>query len=102
MSKDRDFESVVKNIRAAGVHCEQVTTVERIQPPGVEGADSNLLKVVRYLENPKSGKPCKATTLRGSIKNLVPGIDNARLEALVEELKRRGIVTEEGGKVTYC
>ena len=103
VSKDRDFDSLVKHLRADSVQCTRVETIGGIfgiSPIAVE-TDPRIDAIVALLTGMKSAKPRRARTLRSTISAKFGLPDGPELETIVAQLQSRRFLTETAGKVTY-
>jgi PIN domain len=100
VSKDGDFDSVVKHLRNRKIACDRVTSIEQIAPKRDESAEQ-VMKVARYLAKLNGSTPRRLKTLRGAIRGLLGAVSEADVDRVVEALKTAGLVAETDGKLKY-
>lgn len=108
LSKDRDYDILLKHLQAQGIHCHRKASLDEIpalkSPPATKPvvAPDRLAPVIAHLRNLKASRPRKAKTLASTLKARFARDGGEReVQALVEELRRRGLIVVEGTNVTY-
>lgn len=119
LSRDRDYDVLIKHLHATRVHCKRTATLDDIPvlklpapqkaaptqpraatPPRVE-ADL-LAPVIAHLRNLKASRPRKLKTLASTLKaRFVKSGGDREVQALVEALKNRGAIQVSGTNVSY-
>ncbi|MBV6416602.1 MAG: hypothetical protein CMLOHMNK_01210 [Steroidobacteraceae bacterium] len=116
LSKDRDYDILLKHLHAQGIHCRRVTSLDDI--PAVKSAAAprtasaprpanspppdRLAPVISHLRNLKASRPRRLKTLASTLKARFVKDGNERdVEALIDALRGRGTIIVEGMNVTY-
>lgn len=106
ISKDAGFDPLIRHLKSKKIYCLRWASVEDI--PLVRLLHSKSLPdrvaaVVDYLGRRNASKPRTIKTLGSSIRTLFQGsLSDVELEKVIEGLKKRGVVTEQDGKVAYA
>ncbi len=105
ISKDTGFDPLIKHLRAKKIFCQRspsigdIPLVKSVDPTSVPEKFDTL---VGNLAKRKTGKPRTLETLRSTIKALFPNqLSLGELEGLIEQLKKRGAIKVDDGKVQY-
>ena len=106
ISKDTDFDPLIKNLRAQGVSAnrsESIASIPFLEPALPSTSDAQIGKVVAHLVKLKSAKPRTQKTLLGTLHALFKkdGLSEDQLSALFVSLCERGIIKLDGSKITY-
>ncbi|GMU68948.1 MAG: hypothetical protein AMXMBFR37_12800 [Steroidobacteraceae bacterium] len=114
LSKDRDYDILLKHLNAQGLHCRRLTSLDDV--PAVKAAPSapgaaakpaappadRLAPVITHLRNLKASRPRKLRTLASTLKARFAKDGGEReVQSLVDELRRRGVIVVDGTNVTY-
>lgn len=100
VSKDTDFDSLVRHLRGNQIQCDRVTSIEEIVPKRDTAAE-RVMKVTHYLEKLNGSMPRRLKTLRSTIRSLCGTVTDEDVDGVVEALKAGGLLTEADGKITY-
>lgn len=125
VSKDRDYDVLIKHLQSKGIACRRTATVDEAaamkapakakHTPGPTAptaaataaaarptAPDRLAPVITHLRNLKASRPRKVRTLTSTLKAKFAKDGSEReVQALVEELRRRGAIVVDGTNVTY-
>jgi hypothetical protein len=105
ISKDTGFDPLLKHLKEKKVLAWRVKAVGEIPLVKAGSAKSladRLAVVVEGLQKRGAGKPQTVTTLSSTINQLfLKQLSADEIASLVTELKRRGLVTVNGTKVSY-
>lgn len=115
LSKDRDYDILLKHLREQGLHCRRTASLEEIPavrpapvqkgapaPKPANAPPDRLAPVIAHLRNLKASRPRKLRTLASTLKARFAkdGGEDA-VQALVDDLRRRGLIVVDGTNVTY-
>jgi hypothetical protein len=116
LSKDRDYDILLKHLNAQGIHCRRMASLDDVpavkaaqapapraaaKTPPAPGPD-RLAPVITHLRNLKASRPRKLKTLSSTLKaRFVKNGGEREVQALVDELRRRGVIAVDGTNVTY-
>jgi hypothetical protein len=105
VSKDTGFDPLIRHLKGRGISCHRSRGLSDIGAVKIPNSSSNPEKVDAVIDNlakRKTGKPTTLKTLRSTIKALfVNQLSDEELDALIEQLTRRGTVRVSDGKVHY-
>ena len=104
ISKDKGFDPLVKHLSGKGVRIERWASIAASfsRKKGPSTFEAQIEAIVADLKRRKSAKPKKLKTLRNTIDALFNReISEESLGALVDELKRLGLIKVDGCNVTY-
>jgi hypothetical protein len=120
ISKDTGFDPLLKHLSVQGISCQRLESIADI--PGVKKAGSKPISsladaakpfdsrtisekvdaIIANLAKRKTARPRRLKTLRSTIKAYLNGSPaDAELDELIDKLKKRGVVKDADGKVTY-
>jgi len=106
ISKDAGFDPLIRHLKSKKIFCLRWAAIEDI--PLVRLLHSKSLPdrvaaVVDFLSRRNAGRPKTLKTLSSAIGTLFQGgLSVEELEKILESLKKRGVVTEHGGKIAYA
>ena len=106
ISKDAGFDPLIRHLKSKKIYCLRWASIEDI--PLVRLLHSKSLPdrvaaVVDFLSRRNAGRPKTLKTLSSAIGTLFQGgLSVEELEKILESLKKRGVVTEHGGKIAYA
>ncbi len=106
ISKDTGFDPLMRHLKSRKIYCLRWASIEAI--PLVRLLHSKSLPdrvnaVVESLCRRNSGRPRTLKTLGSAIRTLFQGsLSDEELEKILDSLKKRGLVAEQGGKVVYA
>ncbi len=101
ISHDTGFDALIDYMRSKKLHIDRVETIDNI--PGLKkekAAKSNPVElVIKNLKN--SSKPRNINKLKSSIKGWLPSADAKLLNAIVEKMKKQGMLSvDNNGHIT--
>lgn len=106
VSKDTGFDPLLKHLKGKGICASRVKDITDIAP--ARAANSGALEnwidaAIGDLERRKASRPRTHKTLLSTLKALLKkeDVSEADLTRIVDELTDRGIVRQEGTKVSY-
>ena len=98
ISKDGDYDPLLSHLKSKGIDAQRSATLAALVPP----AGDKVAAVIAHLKGMGPARPTKPKTLASTIKaKLGKGLDDGEIQAIVDELQRRGVVLMKGAKVTY-
>jgi hypothetical protein len=106
ISKDAGFDPLIRHLKSKKIYCLRWASIEDI--PLVRLLHSKSLTdrvaaVVDFLSRRNAGRPKTLKTLSSAIGTLFQGgLSVEELEKILESLRKRGVVTEHGGKIAYA
>jgi len=105
ISKDSGFDPLIKHLKMQGILCQRSTSIADIPLVKISNSKSGPERVDAIIDNlakRKASKPRMLATLRSTIKALfVNQIADEEVDELIEQLKRREVITVADGKVHY-
>lgn len=105
ISKDRGFDPLIKHLKLQGIFCQRSTSIADIPLVKISNSKSVPEMVDAVIDNlvkRKASKPRTLKTLRTTIKALfVNQVADEELDALIEQLTKRGALKIADGKVHY-
>lgn len=111
ISKDNDYVPLIAHLKKSGIGCQRwsamtgiAATTKAVPKAGRNPDPGNRVdEYIGILEKLPRARPAKLKTLTNSISARFSSqaITEAEVEALINELKRRGKIVVDGGKVTY-
>ncbi|MGD9599199.1 MAG: PIN domain-containing protein [Steroidobacteraceae bacterium] len=108
LSKDRDYDILLKHLHAQGIRCHRKASLDEIPALKVPSATKpavapdRLAPVITHLRNLKASRPRKVKTLASTLKARFAKDGGEReVQALIEELRQRGLIAVEATNVTY-
>lgn len=127
ISKDTDYDPLIAHLKKLKIHCQRWSAITDIPharaaapkaAPAPRQAAKPLAKavaksaprpsnrvdeVVDNLEKRARARPSTLKALTSTVKShyRAAGITDAEVEAIVDELKKRGVIAVKDGKVTY-
>ena len=112
LSKDRDYDILIKHLNATGVRCRRSGSLDDIAAlkpaappkavPVTRAEPDPLTTVIAHLRNLKNSRPRKLKTLASTLKaRFAKGGGDREVQALIEALQRRGVVQVSGTNVAY-
>jgi hypothetical protein len=98
ISKDTGFRPLVKHLAGRGIQCQQISSVAEVNLDKTPAPTDEEMKAV-ILNLAKRGKalPKQRAALRTATRDVL----GKKVDAVIEELMKRGVVTESNGKLTY-
>lgn len=105
ISRDTGFDPLIRHLKANRIFCLRWAHIEDI--PLVRLLHSKSLPdrvaaVLDYLERRNAGRPKTLKTLGSAVRTLFQGsLSDEELEKIIDGLKKRGVIIERGGKITY-
>ncbi|MCE2990036.1 MAG: PIN domain-containing protein [Nitrosomonadaceae bacterium] len=120
ISKDHGFDPLVEHLRKLGASIERAESIESMSSVAASPAASKaspaasapnaappalaslIVRVVADLAKRKAAKPSKETTLLNTLRNVI-GKDSPDdlVQAVLDALKKKKLISVDGGKVTY-
>ena len=106
ISKDAGFDPLIRYLKSKKIFCLRWASIEDI--PLVRLLHSKSLPdrvaaVVDFLSRRNASRPKTLKTLSSAIGTLFQGsLSVEELEKILENLKKRGVLTEHGGKISYA
>jgi len=106
ISKDAGFDPLIRYLKSKKIFCLRWASIEDI--PLVRLLHSKSLPdrvaaVVDFLCRRNAGRPKTLKTLSSAIGTLFQGsLSVEELEKIIESLKKRGVLSEHGGKISYA
>lgn len=105
ISKDTGFDRLVEHLKTRKVKIlrhEDIAQIPLLQLSPTSDLGEQVQAIVRNLSGRGQSKPRKEKTLVSTINSLYPaGISESHVESLISQLKGRGYVQVQDGKVTY-
>ncbi|MGH9721420.1 MAG: PIN domain-containing protein [Bryobacteraceae bacterium] len=120
ITKDKGFDPLIKHLKARGVSCQRSSSIGDVLEVKISGSKSipdtvskgkmsdsksipeKVDAVMQNLTKRRSGQPRTLKTLRGTIKALFRDkLTDTDLDAVIEQLTKRGLVKVADGKVSY-
>jgi hypothetical protein len=98
ISKDDGYDPLLSHLRSKGIEAQRSATLAEILPPAAD----KLEPVIAHLKSMGPARPKKLKTLASTVKSRL-GTESSETEVqtLVEELKRRGLVSVKAGNLFY-
>jgi hypothetical protein len=98
ISKDDGYDPLLSHLRSKGIEAQRSATLAEILPPAADKLES----VIAHLKSMGPARPKKLKTLASTVKSRL-GTESSETEVqtLVEELKRRGLVSVKTGNLFY-
>jgi hypothetical protein len=106
ISKDAGFDPLIRHLKSKKIYCLRWAAIEDI--PLVRLLHSKSLPdrvaaVVDYLERRNAGRPKTLKTLRSAVGTLFQGsLPDEELEKIIDGLRKRGVISEKGGRIAYA
>ncbi len=105
ISKDTGFDPLIQHLKGKGVLAQRSTRIADIPPlkPDLfSTSDKQTEAAIAYLVRLKAAKPRTQKTLLGTLHVLFKKeLSEGQLSALFASLRKRGVVTIEGTKLSY-
>jgi hypothetical protein len=105
ISRDKGFDPLVKHLRSRRFRVSRDPDLAEIPLLRLSSAGSHDEKIAAIVENLKGrgqSRPRKVATLANTINSLFKeDISESDLGALIEEMRRRGLISVDAGKVGY-
>ena len=104
VSKDRGFDPLIRHLKSRRISVRRfkdIAEIPELRVPRSAGKDEQVQAIVTNLRNRGQSRPRKIRTLANTIGNLINGLDNKEVAALIEELKRRKVIVVKNDNVTY-
>jgi hypothetical protein len=105
ISRDKGFDPLVLHLKGKNFHVQRYNDLAEIPVLRMAPSSSHEDKIVAIVKNLKGrgqSKPRKIKTLMNTINSLfTKKLDAAELASLIDELKKRKLISEQEGKVTY-
>ena len=105
ISKDTGFDPLIQHLKGKGVLAQRSTRIADIPPlkPDLfSTSDEQTEAAIAYLVRLKAAKPRTQKTLLGTLHVLFKKeLSEGQLSALFASLRKRGVVTIEGTKLSY-
>jgi PIN domain len=105
ISKDKGFDPLIQHLKGKGVLAQRSTRIADIPPlkPDLHAtSDEQTEAAIAYLVRLKAAKPRTQKTLLGTLHVLFKKeLSEGQLSALFASLRKRGVVTIEGTKLSY-
>lgn len=105
VSKDAGFDPLIAHVMAQGFSAKRTATVEAapvLKTLTKAPDDEQVEAVIKNLRGMPKNRPQREKTLRTMISAWFGKPDDERLDRIVAELVKRGIVAFDGGKVKYA
>lgn len=105
ISKDAGFDPLIRHLKSRKIYCLRWASIQDI--PLVRMLHSKSLPdrvaaVVDYLGRRIAGRPKTVKTLGSAVRALFQGsLTDEELEKIIDGLKKRGVISEQGGKIAY-
>jgi len=98
ISKDHDYDSLLRHLRAKGVSAQRAESLAPLLPP----ADARLQRVITHLRGMKQARPRRVKTLASTINSLFAReLGEAQIQELIAALERRREIALHEKKVSY-
>jgi hypothetical protein len=105
ISRDKGFDPLVKHLRSRRLRVSRYPDIAEIPLLRLSSAGSYDEKIAAIVENLKGrgqSRPRKVTTLSNTINSLFKeDMSVTDLESLINEMRRRGLISVDEGKVGY-
>lgn len=105
ISKDTGFDPLIKHLKAKKIICQRLASIAAIPPfksTNSKPFSDKFDTLICNLAKRKTGKPRTIKTLRSTIKALfLNQLSMGEPDALIEQLKKRGAIKVDDGKVQY-
>ncbi len=105
ITADKGMDPLMQHMQAAGLHVsrhENVYDIPIVKMPGAAPDEDKLSTIMAYLLARGSQRPASAKTLLGSASALFqPRLDEAKTQALLDQLESQGLFVRNGSKVIY-
>jgi hypothetical protein len=125
ISKDTGFDSLIKHLNKNGIHCQRAVSIEALpciakpkpspapkpasavkpkaNPATKKKAQELVDQVLANFARRKTGMPRTEKTLRSTIKMLCGAqYSDKEIDAVFNRLVKKGIVTIDGARASYC
>ncbi len=106
ISRDAGFDPLIRHLKSKKIFCLRWASIEDIPLVRLLRSKSlpdRVTAVVDYLSRRNGGRPRTLATLGSAIRALFQGsLSDEELEKVIDGLRKRGIVTEHGGKIAYA
>jgi len=105
ISKDTGFDPLIRHLRTKKIHVSRKRSVAEIavlEISNTASSDERIDAVVKSLVARGQSRPRKVKTLTNTINALfMKTLATDELSAIVAEMKKRGLITIDGEKITY-
>ncbi len=107
ISRDTGFDPLIRHLKGKGVTVHRsagVSDLSRHKRVAHKADDTDVLvdKTIAHIQKRKSSRPATRKTLLSTMRTLFKKeLSEERLEALVESMSDRGLITVNGTKVSY-
>lgn len=105
ISKDTGFDPLIRHLKSRKIYAQREKDISEI--PLLKVANSKTLtekvdSTISFLRARGNARPRKVTTLENSINSLfMKKLENEELNALIDELVKRKVVSKNGHSVSY-
>lgn len=105
ISKDRGFDPLIRHLKGKQVHVRRekdLAEIPELRIPDTTSRDEQIDAVVKNLRQRGHSRPRKVKTLQNTINTLfTKKLDEAELDAITDELKRRNLIVVRQNNVSY-
>jgi hypothetical protein len=105
ISKDRGFDPLIRHLKGKQVHVRRekdLAEIPELRIPDTTSRDEQIDAVVKNLRQRGHSRPRKVKTLQNTINTLfTKKLDQAELDAITDELKRRNLIVVRQNNVSY-
>ena len=98
ISKDDGYDPLLSHLRSKGIDAQRSPTLAALLPP----TDNKFGIVIGHLARPDCARPQRIKRLANAINNwLGKGLDEDEIQAIIDGLVQRGVISVDGAKVSY-
>ena len=105
ISKDRGFDPLIRHLKGKKIHVRRekdLAEIPELRIPDTTSRDDQIDAIVKNLRQRGHSRPRKVKTLQNTINTLfTKKLDQAELDAITDELKRRNLIVVKQNNVSY-
>jgi predicted lactoylglutathione lyase len=105
VSKDKGFDPLIKYLKGRKVRVRRQKDLAEIPDLRIStsaGTDEQIKRIVKNLVDRGQSRPRKVSSLQNMMNNLISeDLDQRALDVLIEEMKKRKLISVKDNKVTY-
>jgi len=105
ISKDRGFDPLIRHLKGKKIHVRRekdLAEIPELRIPDSTSRDDQIDAIVKNLRQRGHSRPRKVKTLQNTINTLfTKKLDQAELDAITDELKRRNLIVVKQNNVSY-
>lgn len=105
ISKDRGFDPLIRHLKGKKIHVRRekdLAEIPELRISDTTSRDDQIDAIVKNLRQRGHSRPRKVKTLQNTINTLfTKKLDQAELDAITDELKRRNLIVVKQNNVSY-